>query len=76
MNGNATLTERIDDTVDVLFVNYNFQGREYRKIFEKKAQKVCSTLFTTTFKKGYENIAAHSDLPKFGDCDFRPVSMS
>ena len=76
LNGNVTLRERIDDTVDALFVNYNMQGREYRKIFERKARKVCSTLFTTPFKKGYENIAAHSDLPKFGDCDFPPVSMS
>ena len=73
LNGNFSLNDRVDDTVDALFVNYNFQGREYRKIFERLIRKVCTSLFVETFRKTYESFVTHSDLPKFGDCDFRPV---
>ena len=76
LNGNFTLKERFDDTLDVRFINYNFQGREYRKIFERFVPKLCSTIFVETFRKLYGTITAHSDLPKFGDCDFRPVSIA
>ena len=76
MNGNASLTARIDDTVDVLFVCHNFQGREYRKIADKRFLKVCSTLFVEPYRKAYKSLTDYSDLPKFGDCDFGAVSIS
>ena len=76
LNGNFTLKERFDDTLDVRFINYNFQGREYRKIFERLIQKFCTSLFVEPLRKLYESFVAHSDLPKFGDCDFPPVRIN
>ena len=75
LNGNFSLSERLDDTADLRFVSYNFQGREYRKVFERFIPKLCSSLFRETFRKSYGVIVAHSNFPKFGDCDFRPVSI-
>lgn len=66
------MTDKIDDSVDFGLIGNNFQGRQYKKIFEKKYKKVCSTIFDESLKEFYEKIVENSDLPKFGECNFIP----
>ena len=75
IDGDLTITSTLDDSNDFVVTGNNFQGRQYKKLFDKKYKKYCTTIFDESFKKSYEKAVATSNLPKFGDCSFVPVRL-
>ena len=75
IDGDFTITSTLDDSNDFVIIGNNFQGRQYKKLFDKKYKKLCTTIFDESFKDSYVKAVATSNLPKFGDCSFLPVRL-
>lgn len=71
VNGKYNLLMSLDDSVDILVEAFNFQGGQYKKIAERKLEKLCKVLYQETIRKSYEDAKkyAHVKIP-FGTCPY------
>ena len=53
VNGEYELKLPLDDSYDMFIEAFNFQGGQYKKMGDKKLEKVCKTLYVDAFRKEY-----------------------
>lgn len=63
MHGKYTVKQPIGDDVDIYIVGLNFQGGQYKKIFEKSEINFCKTFYQDYVREYYEDYQAHSTNP-------------
>ena len=71
ISGKFNLKIPLDDDIDIFVEALNFQGGQYKKIFDKRVNKFCTTLYTKTFKEVFDNYYEASLVKTpFGTCPF------
>ena len=71
VSGKYDLKLSLDDEIDIFVEALNFQGGQYKKMFDKRLDKFCTTLYVDTFKNSYNrfNDASLVKIP-FGTCPY------
>ena len=76
ISGKYNLKLPLDDDIDIFVEALNFQGGQYKKIGDKRLNKFCTTLYTDSFKKVFDDYYEASLVKTpFGTCPF-PVMQN
>jgi hypothetical protein len=63
VNGNFTVKQPMGDDLDMYGAGLNFQGNQYKKMFDKRLDKFCTTYYIDIYKAYFEDYQAHTTNP-------------
>lgn len=64
-----------DNDLDILVEAYNFQGGQYKKLFDKKLEQFCTTIYMEAYKSYYDKFNSFSSVQvPFGTCPYPIVN--
>ena len=73
VNGVYTLKMPLDDSLSVSMNLYNFQGGQYKKMFDRKLDHYCKSMYKDEIKPHYEKFQASTTNPTpWKACPFPP----